>query len=137
MKRIHKFFAAVSVCSLMATFALAPAALAAGTASGAAAGRTVTLPNSNIKGSPAHFSPSALSAKARWDGVSSCSTSQGSFTISNHKNVAEKLTLSGTGLKPASGKVGAHKVVVVCITKGYTGTVHVTLKDGKKLTVTF
>jgi hypothetical protein len=136
MKRIHKF-AAMGICSLMATFALAPAALAAGTASGAAAGRTLTLPNSNIKGSPAHFSPSSLSAKARWTNGTPCTQSSGSFTMTNKKSKSEKVTFTGKNFQTFTVTVGAGKVDGICITKGYHGTLHGTLNDGKKLSVSF
>lgn len=136
MRRIHKLFA-VGASSVLLGLMLTPAALATGTASGGAAGRAITVPNTNIKGSPAHFSPSSLSAKARWDGVQADCTSQLSFTLTNLKSVAEKVNFTGTNLKPTSFTVNPKSRFGICVPKGYTGTVHGKLTDGKKLTVTF
>lgn len=147
MRRIRKPFAAVA-SSLLLLFALGPAALAAGTAGAASpglggggitAGSARTLPNSNIKGRPAHWAPSRLTAKARWPrGATSCTASKASFTISNLKKAAEKVKITGTGhFRSVSGTVPARRRAYVCITKRYKGTVHAALKDGKKLTVHF
>jgi hypothetical protein len=140
LKSIHKF-ATVGVSSLMVTVALTPGALAAGTARasvGVAAVRAATLPNSNIKGRPTHFSPSSLTATARWAGSSSCTASQGSFTITNTKSRTEKVKVVATGISESlRARIRPHHVYIVCLTTGYTGTVHAILKDKKKLTVTF
>ncbi len=129
MKKIHKFFA-VGALGLLLTLALTPAALAFGTAR---AGRTASLPNTNVKGTPAHFSPTRLSAKARWNNATTCTTPQASFTVDNKKGVAETVTFSGA----ASGSVvvPAHSKYIICVTKGITGKMIGRLADGKKLTV--
>jgi hypothetical protein len=89
----------------------------------------------HLKGTPAHFVPSQLIAKARWDGVSSCTTAaQASFTLTNKKGKAQTITFSGA----ASGKlsVPAHKKNwFFCVSKGATGKLVGKLKDGKKLIV--
>jgi hypothetical protein len=122
------------------TLTLTPAALAAGSArSGVGgAGFRAAVPNANIKGSPPHWSPTSLTAKAKWDNNPADCGAQASFTISNFESKAEKITLSGTkGFHTSSGNVAAKTKVAVCITKGYSGTLKATLKDGKKLTVHF
>lgn len=138
MKRIYKF-AAVGISGLMATFALTPAALAASSASGAAAGRALTLPNSNIKGNPPKWSPSSLSAKARWTNGTPCTTTSGSFTETNTTSKSQTVKATATGISGSlKSTIPAHKRFVLCITKGYHGTVHVKLvSDGKVLSVTF
>lgn len=137
LRRVHKS-AVVGVFMLMVAFALAPAALAAGGA------RAVSLPNSNIKGTPAHWSPTKLTAKARWDGVQAdCGQSQGSFTIHNKESVSEYVTLTGTkgfNSRNAHGPVNPLSpggFAGVCVKKGYKGTVTAKLSDGKKLTIKF
>ena len=140
MKRIHKVIAICGSSALL-TLTLTPAAFAAGSTRaglGGAAGRAATVPNANIKGKPPAWHPTSLSAKAKWTGAA-CTAAQVSFTISNFENKAEAITLTGTnGFHKTSGTIGAKKKVGVCITKGYTGTVHITLlADGKKLTVKF
>ena len=139
MRRIHKVVAICGSTALL-TLTLTPAALAAGSARagvGGVAGRAA-VPNASIKGSPPHWTPTSLSAKAKWTGAS-CTMAQASFTISNFETKSEKLTLTGTnGFQKSSGTVAARKKAGVCVTKGYNGTVHVTLKaDGKKLAVHF
>jgi hypothetical protein len=134
LRRIHKVIA-VGASSLLLLLALTPAALAAGTARsgvGGAAGRAITLPNSNIKGRPAHFSPSTLTAKARWRSTI-CRASQASFTLNNRKGSARTVTFTGA----ASGmvKVPAHKKEDICVRKGDTGKLVGKLRDGKKLIV--
>jgi hypothetical protein len=119
----------------MVAVVLTPAALAAGSGR-IAAGHRAALPGSTIKGKPAHWSPTSLNAKAKWTG-GSCTAAQASFTMHNAESVSEKVTLTGTHLKSSSGTIPAGKTFGVCITKGYTGTAHVTLKDKKKLTVHF
>jgi hypothetical protein len=136
-RRVHKS-AAAGVSIVTITFALAPATLAAG-AAGAA-----SLPNSDIKGTPAHWSPSKLAAKARWDGVvADCGQAQGSFTIHNAKSVPENVTLTGTnGFKSrnahgAINPLSPRGFAGICVKKGYKGTATAKLSDGKKLTITF
>lgn len=147
MRRIHGLLAA-GASSLLLVLALTPTAVVARTAgavsrglggAGITAGSTSTLPNANIKGKPAHWAPSRLTAKARWPrGATSCRASEASFTISNLKKAAEKVKITGTGrFRSVSGTVPSRERAYVCITKGYTGTVHSTLKDTKKLTVHF
>lgn len=137
MNRIHKL-AAVGVSSLMVAFAFAPSALAAGTASGGSSALTAkALPNANIKGKPAHWSPSKLSAKGRWTKGTACTASAESFTISNYEKKAEKVTFTGTHFKTFSGTVKARTRAGFCISKGYTGTLTGKLKDGKKLKIHF
>jgi hypothetical protein len=132
---------AVGSSGLLLGLALTPTALAVRTASGAsrgAAGSALTLPNTNIKGSPAHFSPSKLSAKARWTSGTTCTLSVSSFTITNKKAKSKLVTFTGTGgFTPFSTTVLPKQTVGICITKGYTGTLTGKLADGKKLTVTF
>ena len=136
LRRIHRS-ATLGVSILMVAFALTPAALAAGAA------RAVSLPNSNIRGTPAHWSPSKLTAKARWDGVvADCGPSQGSFTITNKKSVAEHVTLTGTkGFKSRFAgivnPIPPGSLRGICVKKGYEGTATAKLSDGKKLTITF
>lgn len=141
MRRIHKI-TAVGASSLLLTLALTPAALAAGDARGRAVSRiavgvAASIPNSNITGKPAHWKPSSLSAKAKWTGANPCPQSQTSFTMTNKESTAERVTLSGPGLKSSSGKIPAGDRFGACISKGYKKTAHVALKDGKKLTVKF
>lgn len=115
----------------MVTLALTPTALAAVSATGVNAGRAIALPNSNIKGTPAHFVPSQLTAKARWT-TTPCTASQASFTLTNKKGT-QTVTFSGA----ASGTVTvpAHMKWLICVAKGRTGKLVGKLKDGKKLIV--
>ena len=137
MNRIHKS-AAVGISCLVAAFAFGPTALAAGTASGGSSALTAkTLPNADIKGKPAHFTPSTLSAKARWTKVTHCTESVGSFTISNFKRKAQTVTFSGSHFQSFSSTIPGRKVGGFCISKGYTGTLTGKLKDGKKLKIHF
>lgn len=140
MRRIHKPFAAGA--SLLFLLALTPAGLAAVGARGRSVSRIAVVvaksfPNSNITGRPAHWSPRSLSAKAKWTGSRPCRQSQTSFTLTNTESKAEKVKLSGPHLRSSSGSIPAGERFGACITKGYNKTAHVTLKDGKKLTVKF
>ncbi len=140
LKRIYKF-AAIGASGALLAVAVAPAAVAAGTANGsvAKAHTAATLPNSNIKGKPAKWSPSKLTAKARWSGPpTQCSVAQGSFTMNNTTKKGQTVKITGTKhFTPFSGTIPAKTKVVDCVTKGYKGTLTVKLKDGKKLTVKF
>ena len=137
MNRIHKL-AAVGISGLMVAFAFAPTALAAPTASGGSSALTATtLPNTNIKGKPAHFTPSTMSAKARWKKGTKCTASRGSFTISNYEHKAETVKFTGPHFRSFSSKIPARKVGGFCISKGYTGTLTGKLKDGKKVKIHF
>jgi hypothetical protein len=131
MRRIHKILA-VGGASLLVMLALTPAALAAVSASGGNSGRAITLPNSNIKGRPAHFVPSQLTAKARWT-TATCTATQASFTLTNKKGKTEVVTFSGA----ANGTVTvpAHMKWFICVGKGGTGKLVGKLTDGKKLIV--
>ncbi len=136
MKRIHKF-AAVGVSSLIVTFALMPAALAAGTGVSGTGTRTIAkLPTTLIKGSPPKFSPSTLNVKAKQTG-SKCTTPQSSFKILNKKSKAEKVTFTQGGKTVVTFKVPAHDRANICIPAGTHGTLVGKLTDGKKLTVKF
>ncbi len=132
----------------MAAFAVVSASLAVGGASAAAhsayragitAGAASSLPNTNIKGHPAHFKPKRLHAKARWPRtMPPCTISQASFTVSNKENKAELINFTGTGnFTPFSYTVFPHVRDYFCITKGYHGTLTGKLTDGKKLKVNF
>lgn len=139
MRRIHKVIAICGSSALL-MLTLTPAALAAGSARAGLGGTAsrAAVPNASIKGSPPHWTPTSLSAKAKWTGAT-CTSAQTSFTISNFESKSETITLTGTnGFQKASGTVPAKTKAGVCVTKGYNGTVHATLKaDGKKLTVHF
>jgi hypothetical protein len=97
-----------------------------------------TLPNSDIKGTTAHWVPKALTATADWKSGTTCTAAAASFTMINDTKKSQAVTLTATGitgsdkftLKP---KVGEY----ICITTGYTGTAHAALADKKKLTVKF
>jgi hypothetical protein len=137
LNRIHKL-AAVGTSALMVAFAFAPAALAAPAASGRSSALTAkTLPNANIKGKPAHFTPSTLSAKARWTKGATCTASVASFTISNYEKKGETVTFTGRHFQTFSSTIPKRKVGGFCISKGYTGTLTGKLKDGKKLKIHF
>jgi hypothetical protein len=147
LRKTHKI-AAVGCSSLLLSLALTSAALAG--AGSKAASRTVAsvrisaasaarLPNTNIKGNPAKWSPSSLNAKGRWAGSPTpCTTSEGSFTETNKENKAEKVKFKATGVSGSlKEKIPAHEKFVFCITKGYHGTVTGTLSDHKKLKAHF
>ncbi len=146
MKSIQKIVG-VGVSGLLVTFALALAALTAGTATAASrtvnsaaasAGSAKTLPHTTIKGHPAHFRPSKLSAKARWTTPPICTSTQASFSVTNKENKAELISFTGTnGFTPFSFSIAAHASADFCITKGYHGTLKGKLSDHKKLTVGF
>ncbi len=138
LTRIHKVIAICGSSALLA-LTLTPAALAAGSARAGlgGTGSRAAVPNANIKGTPPHWTPTSLSAKAKWTG-GTCTSAQVSFTVSNFENKAETITLTGTnGFHKSSGSVPAKTKAGVCITKGYAGTLKATLNDGKKLTVHF
>lgn len=134
MRRIHKF-AAVGVSSLMVTFALTPAALAAGVASSRAARSTASLPASAITGSPAKFSPSTLKGKSKEPSGGTCTTSDATFGILNKESKTEKVTFFVGTKNEGSVKIPKSKGVAFCFTQGEHGTIVGKLSDGKKLTV--
>ena len=106
------------------------------TASVGAAGQASTVPNSNIKGKPAHFSPTTLSASSRWDGVHADCKAQASFTMTNKKSVNESVKVTATGISGSlKATIKPNHSEFVCLGKAYTGTVTAKLTDGKKLTV--
>ena len=137
MRRIHKF-AAVGISSLMATVVLTPAALAAGGArlSSGHAGVAAGLPTTDIKGSPAKFSPNSLSVKSR-ETSTTCTKAQASFEMINKKGTSETVTFTVNGTVVLTTVVPAHGGDYICIKKGATGTAIGHLNDGKKLTVHF
>ncbi len=99
---------------------------------------TSTLPKVKIKGSPASFVPTAVSATATLTG-SSCVQAQASFNIKNKESVTEKFTITGTdGLIGGTAKLRALTKGFICVSSGYTGVMTLKLKsDGKTATVTF
>jgi len=98
----------------------------------------VTLPNSNILGSPARFSPASLNPKpARLTG-SACDSAQASATITNEEKNYQTVVITGNHhFTGQFGVIPAKSEVDVCVAKGYHGTVHFTLADGNKLTLNF
>lgn len=132
--------AAVVVGIPTLALALTTPASAASAGVGVAVGAAVpaaALPQSKILGTTAHFKPSKLSATAKWTG-GTCTAAQESFAITNKEKVTESLTLTGTDhLKGGTDTLPSGETAGVCITSGYSGTVHVTLTDKKRLTVTF
>lgn len=136
MRRIHKLFA-VGASSLLLGLTLTPAALAAGSARvSSAKGALAALPNTNIKGSPAKFSPDSLHAKARGNG-STCTSSDASFTILNKESKTEKVTFFEGSKNEGTVSIAKKSGEYICVGKGFTGTLKGKLKDGKKLTVKF
>lgn len=138
MKRIHRFVA-VGASGLLLTLALTPAALAAGGARAATGVGTASVPNSNIKGKPTHFSPNKLSATAKNPpGSTTCTASKASFSMTNLKKSTQTVTLTGTdGLHGGTVSIAPSTREIICVTKGYKGTITGKLKDKKKLTVKF
>ncbi len=99
---------------------------------------TSTLPKLKIKGSPASFVPTALTATAKLTG-SSCTQAQASFSIKNKESVTEKAAITGTdGLVGGTLKLPALTKSFICVSSSYTGVMTLKLKsDGKSATVTF
>jgi hypothetical protein len=97
------------------------------------------VPNTNIKGNPAHFKPKSLSATGHWTTPPVCTSVEISFTIKNHESKQEVIKFTGTnGFTPFKVKLPADTENGICITKGYHGTLTGKLKsDGKKLKVHF
>ena len=126
----------------MTAVALISSALAVGAASaanhsaysaGRTAGPTAGLANTNIQGKPAHFSPTRVSGKARWNGVSTCTGSNASFTIDNKEGSTQSVTF--TGAAHGLVTIPAHAKYYICVLKGSTGKSVGTLSDGKRLHV--
>jgi hypothetical protein len=132
----------------MKSFVIRSVAVAAGAAlavpmfalaSPAGAATTATsVPKSTIEGSPAHFSPTSLKATGKLPSGGTCAAKYASFEFINKEKVAEKFSVTAAKLGSGSGSVPAGDGEYLCIPKGYTGTVHVTItSDKKKLTVKF
>jgi hypothetical protein len=102
-----------------------------------AVGAPAAVTTSSITGAPAHFSPASIKATAKLPTGDACAAKYASFEFINKESVAEKFTLSGTGLGSGSGSVPKGYGEYICVPKGYTGTVHVKLTDKKELTVKF
>jgi hypothetical protein len=134
LKRIHKVIAICGSAALL-TLTLTPAALAAGTRLSGSGARTIaSLPTTDIKGSPAKFSPSTLSVKSRQT-TSPCTKAQASFEMLNKKSTTEKVVFTSGGHTVLTVKVKAHAGEFICIPAGSSGTAVGKLTDGKKLTV--
>ncbi len=127
MKRFYRF-AAMGFAGLMTLFTLAPAGLAVSS----------TVPNSNITGSPAHWIPSTLTAKATLNPGGFCTPTYYSFTMTNKEKVTEKYAISGTNGYPSShGSIPPKVLRGICVFTPFKGDViTVKLSDGKKLKVT-
>jgi hypothetical protein len=98
----------------------------------------VTLPNSNILGSPARFSPASMTPKPAKLTGSACNSAQASATITNQEKTYQAVVVTGNHhFTGQYGVIPAKTEVDVCVAKGYHGTVHVTLADGKQLTMNF
>jgi hypothetical protein len=75
------------------------------------------LPHTDIKGSPAVYSPTKLTVTPRWNGTSSCTTAVESFTIANETSVAQEITSGGMSL----GSLPAHDKAGICINTDQAG----------------
>jgi hypothetical protein len=98
----------------------------------------ITLPHSDIKDSPARFVPNFVNPKSGKLTGSSCDSAQASATITNQEGTYEAVVITGNHQFTGQyGVIPAKSEVDVCVAKGYHGTVHFTLNDGKQLTMNF
>jgi hypothetical protein len=130
IKRIG--IAALLIAPVMA-FALP--AQASAPSVGLATSQAARVPATNITGTKAVYSPTKLTATAKWNGTSTCTAKLESFTITNTTAVSQTVTTGGhvLGTLPAGAKGG------VCINKSQVGIAQVFgLSSNKraKLTVT-
>jgi|SRR5580658_1026809 hypothetical protein len=95
------------------------------------------IPSSTISGKTAAFTPATLKATGKLPSGGACAEKYASFEFINKEKVAEKFTLTATGLGSASGSVPAGDGEYVCIPTTFKSTVKITLKDKKSLTVKF
>ncbi len=124
---------------MLAGLALTPAALAAGSArvSSGRVGSAATIPATSIKGSPAKFSPDSLHAKAKEPSGGTCTSSDASFAILNKESKTEKVTFFIGSTNEGTLAIPKKKGEIICVTKGFTGTLKGKLSDHKALTVKF
>jgi hypothetical protein len=124
--------------AVAAGVALAVPMIAWASPAGAATTSSAAVPKSSIEGSPAHFTPTSLTATGKLPSGGACAAKYASFEFINKEKVAEKFKVTATTLGSDSGSLPAGDGEYLCIPKGYTGTVHVELtSDSKKLTVKF
>jgi hypothetical protein len=131
IKRIG--IAALLIAPVMA-FAL-PAQASAPSVGLAISAPAAKLPATVIKGTKAVYSPTKLSAKAKWNGTAACVASLESFTIANTTTATQTVTDAGQVL----GSLPPNTMAGICINKSQVGIPQVFgLSSNKKakLTVT-
>jgi len=125
--------AALLIAPVMA-FALPVQAAAPGIGSATTA-QAAKTPAVTISGTKAVFKPATITATAKWNGTSTCTTNIFSFTLANTTTRSQTVTSSGQVLVT----LGTNQMVGVCVNKTQKGnTLIFSLNTNKKakLTVT-
>jgi hypothetical protein len=101
-----------------------------------AAAPAVTLPNTYIRGTTAHWVPTTLTATERWNGTAACKASDASFTIKNRETATEDVTFTLEGTDEGVYDLPTGKTFLCVNTDVGPAKLTAALPDHKKLTVT-